>query len=90
MPILATSENKEKTKKLELWTMWGLLSIIYSEKIDGEYKRKWNKGYRTVERAGAWFRKYEDSLLNLKTPEEKHPGINITISSGGEISLNGA
>jgi hypothetical protein len=88
MTILATSENKDRNGKLELWTMWGLLSIIYSVKINGEYKRKWSKDYRTIERAGLWFRKYEDRVLNLKSIEDQCPVINLRISSDGDISLS--
>lgn len=87
MSTLAISENRDNTKKLDLWTMWGLISIVYSEKVNGEYIIRWHRRYKTIEGAGRWFRKYEETLLDLKTPEEKHPGIKICVSADGEISL---
>lgn len=88
MPVLASSENKEGTKKIELWTMWGTLNITYFEKKDTGYIPQWSRDYTTPKRAGTWYRKYEQNLLNLKTPEEMHPRIKVTVDSEGEISLN--
>lgn len=86
MVILATSENNEKTKKLEISSMWGAISITYSKIKNGKYVIEWSKPYQSIERAGLWFRKYEVSLLKL-SPEEQHKKIDISISAEGEITL---